>query len=93
MGPLRLRQGEPQDRKQLAVLRHCLWPQSSVDEHARDLTLLLAGKAPGTLPSVVLVAQEPDGRIVGFIEVGLRSHADGCDPSRPVGYVEGWYGG
>jgi len=21
----------------------------------------------------------------------LRSHADGCNPSRPVGYVEGWY--
>jgi aminoglycoside 6'-N-acetyltransferase I len=21
----------------------------------------------------------------------LRSHADGCDPARPLGYVEGWY--
>jgi aminoglycoside 6'-N-acetyltransferase I len=21
----------------------------------------------------------------------LRSHADGCNPSRPVGYVEGWF--
>ena len=62
-----------------------------MDEHTRDLRLSLSGKTPGTLPSVVLVAQEPDGRIVGFIEVGLRSHADGCDPSRPVGYVEGWY--
>jgi len=28
---------------------------------------------------------------VGFLEVGLRSHADGCNPSRPVGYIEGWY--
>ncbi len=21
----------------------------------------------------------------------MRSHADGCDESRPVGYVEGWF--
>ena len=27
----------------------------------------------------------------GFLEAGLRSHADGCDPSRPVGFVEGWF--
>src|SRR5204863_3252567 len=26
-----------------------------------------------------------------FLEVDLRSHADGCNPSRPVGYIEGWY--
>ncbi len=24
-------------------------------------------------------------------EIDLRSHADGCNPSRPVGYVEGWF--
>jgi len=29
--------------------------------------------------------------LVGFLEVDLRSHADGCNPSQPVGYVEGWY--
>ena len=28
---------------------------------------------------------------LGFAEVDLRSHADGCDPARPVGYLEGWY--
>jgi aminoglycoside 6'-N-acetyltransferase I len=28
---------------------------------------------------------------IGFIEVGLRSHADGCDNSKPVGFLEGWY--
>jgi aminoglycoside 6'-N-acetyltransferase I len=43
-----------------------------------------------TLPLVVIVA-EIDGTVVGFIEVGLRSHADACDPSRPVGFIEGWY--
>ena len=29
--------------------------------------------------------------LAGFIEVGLRSHADGCDMAQPVGFVEGWY--
>src|SRR5581483_8999398 len=60
--------------------------------HMRDL---LAGKPRSTLPLVVWLALVPDGegseRAVGFVEVGLRSHADGCDPRRPVGYVEGWY--
>ena len=28
---------------------------------------------------------------MGFLEVDLRSHADGCDPSHAVGFIEGWY--
>ena len=66
-----LREGVPQDTNEVAELRHCLWPDSTVDEHLRELTLLLAGEAPATLPYAVLVAQEPQGRIVGFVEVGL----------------------
>ncbi len=31
------------------------------------------------------------GTLAGFLEVGLRSHADGCDPRQPVGFVEGWF--
>jgi hypothetical protein len=27
----------------------------------------------------------------GFLEVGLRSYADGCDGTHPVGYLEVWY--
>jgi aminoglycoside 6'-N-acetyltransferase I len=62
-----------------------------VDEHARELTLILAGKFPGVMPLVVLVAEADDGTLVGFLEVGLRSSADGCDAAQAVGYVEGWY--
>jgi aminoglycoside 6'-N-acetyltransferase I len=43
------------------------------------------------LPLVILVAEDKDGSLVGFLECGLRSHAESCNPSRPVGYVEGWY--
>jgi aminoglycoside 6'-N-acetyltransferase I len=42
------------------------------------------------MPLVVFVA-EADGGVVGFIEVGLRSHADGCDTRHSVGFIEGWH--
>src|SRR3954465_14127098 len=38
----------------------------------------------------VFVAERDDGSIAGFVEVGSRPYADGCDTS-PVGYIEAWY--
>ena len=38
----------------------------------------------------VFVAETLEGVLAGFLEVSLRSHADGCDPKQPVGFVEGW---
>ena len=38
----------------------------------------------------VFVAEDSHGELVGFVEVGSRPYADGCDTS-PVGYVEAWY--
>ena len=29
--------------------------------------------------------------LAAFLEVDLRSHADGCDPLHPVGFIEGWF--
>jgi aminoglycoside 6'-N-acetyltransferase I len=43
------------------------------------------------LPLAIFVSCEEDGKLIGFVEVGVRSHADGCDESRPVGYIEGWF--
>jgi aminoglycoside 6'-N-acetyltransferase I len=39
----------------------------------------------------ILVSQSEDDALTGFLEVGLRSHADGCDTAHPVGFVEGWF--
>ena len=86
-----IRLAQLSDRDQLARLREALWPKSSAEEHARELTLILEGEAPVTMPLVVLVAEASDRILAGFLEVDLRSHADGCNPSRPVGYIEGWY--
>jgi len=38
----------------------------------------------------VFVASGADGRLVAFIEVGLRDHGEGCETS-PVGYMEAWF--
>src|SRR6266581_5843942 len=38
----------------------------------------------------VFVAERKDGSVAGFVEVGSRPYADGCDTS-PVGYIEAWY--
>jgi aminoglycoside 6'-N-acetyltransferase I len=87
----RIRLAEPSDREQLASLRHALWPESPAEEHARELSAIFAGTFWGTLPLVDFVAEAADGTLIGFLEVGLRSHADHCNPAHPVGYVEGWY--
>jgi aminoglycoside 6'-N-acetyltransferase I len=91
MKPFQIRAARPSDSDNLAHLRHALWPDSSAADHAKELDLLLTGKAPGILPATVLVAEAGDSALLGFLEAGLRSHADGCDPSHAVGYVEGWY--
>src|SRR5262245_47003490 len=90
---VQIRPAYPSDLDQLALLFEALWPQSSAEAHAQELRLLLGGKAALvlTMPLTILVAEASDGTLVGFLEVDLRSHADGCDPSQPVGYIEGWY--
>ena len=86
-----IRLARKSDRDQLLRMREALWPNAPAGDHARELDLTLDGKAPVTLPLIILVAETIYGDLVGFLEADLRSHADGCDPQRPVGYVEGWY--
>src|SRR2546426_5597056 len=91
MSDICVRLAQPSDRDGLASLRGELWPESSTAEHVSEPTAILAGNGPGAMPLVILVAESSDGGLAGFLEIDLRSHADGCNPSRPVGYVEGWF--
>ena len=86
-----VRRAEPEDLAPLASMCHALWPDASIEEHAYELSRVLNPRADQRLPTVFLVAQQASGDLIGFVEVGLRSHADGCDSSQPVGYIEGWY--
>ena len=38
----------------------------------------------------VMVADRGDGSLAGFVEIGSRNYAEGCDTT-PVAYLEGWY--
>jgi aminoglycoside 6'-N-acetyltransferase I len=91
MSAIRIRLAAPSDCEQLSRLRQALWPESSAEEHRNELAAVLGSKQNGTLPLAILVAEAPDGALAGFLEAGLRSHADGCDPTRPVGFLEGWF--
>jgi aminoglycoside 6'-N-acetyltransferase I len=79
------------DRVDVAAMRHELWPDGPVDEHLGEFDVLLATGVSGTLPAATFVAQATEGTLIGFLDVGQRSHADGCDTRHPVGYVEGWF--
>jgi aminoglycoside 6'-N-acetyltransferase I len=86
-----VRRGRSEDGEQIAAMRALLWPEGSVEEHRAEADALLATGMCGTLPAAVFVAEDGRPGLVGFLDVGLRSHADGCDPERPVGFVEGWF--
>src|SRR6267154_1942775 len=101
MEKLTVRQAQSSDRNELAKMRAMLWPETSIEEHARELELMLSTGINGTLPASILVAQDddgaltdgalPDGVLIGFLEAGLRSHVEGCSTAQPVGFVEGWF--
>jgi len=72
-------------------MRALLWPDTPIEELPSELTPVLQTGLSGALPAAILVSQNESGELTGFPDVGLRSHADGCDPSQPVGYIEGWF--
>lgn len=81
---------ERRDYNELLKMLVALWPAESTRDHGRQIRSILNGKPRSILPLTMFVA-EREGALVGFVEVGLRSHANGCDPIRAVGFIEGWY--
>jgi aminoglycoside 6'-N-acetyltransferase I len=80
MATSRVRRAQSSDGHELSQMRSLLWPGTPFEEHLRELEELLTLGRNGTLPMAILVAEEKDGSLAGFLEVGLRSHADGCNP-------------
>jgi aminoglycoside 6'-N-acetyltransferase I len=66
-------------------MRDALWPGRSEGEHRAEMAMYRANAS-----WAVFIADRGDGRLGGFLELGERSVADGCDSS-PVAYIEGWY--
>ena len=86
-----IRLARPSDLERLADLCFALWPESPREEHHGELSALLENRTTPTLPLVHFVAETPDHHLIGFLEAGLRSHADCCDTAQPLGYIEGWF--
>lgn len=67
-------------------LRTALWP-GWPDDHPREIAEYFADPPER---AACFLAEDSEGRLVGFAEVGLRDYAEDCDTS-PVGYLEGIY--
>ncbi|HEY2475060.1 MAG TPA: GNAT family N-acetyltransferase [Candidatus Cybelea sp.] len=75
------------DSEAWAAMRARLWPGANADELAEEVAAFLAG---ASLPTPIAAFIAVDPAPIGFLELGLRPYADGCD-SMPVPFVEGWY--
>ena len=80
-----IRRATHDDKPDWLRMRMGLWPDAPADYLGLDLDRRLTDPA-----SAVFVASDPGGRLVGFLEAGLRAYAEGCETS-PVGYIEAWY--
>jgi hypothetical protein len=63
-----IRLAQMSDRDQLAHMREALWPKASAEEHDRELTLILEGKAPVTLLLIIFVAEASDRITRGWLQ-------------------------
>lgn len=89
---IEIRRAALDDAQVVAEMCHELWPDGPALEHLSEFEAKVRSGRSGTLPVAIFVAADSEsGTLVGFVEVGLRSHAEGCDTERPVGYVEGWF--
>lgn len=62
-------------------MRTALWPSQTEEDMAEWLA---------RSDTAVIVAVRANRSLCGFVEIGERTNADGCETS-PVAYVEGWY--
>jgi aminoglycoside 6'-N-acetyltransferase I len=67
-------------------LREALWPGADRDQ----LALGQQARLWDPTDTTCLVAVAPDRSLVGFAELSVRTHAEGCHPGR-VAYLEAWY--
>ena len=82
---MKIRPFQDSDWRDWLRMSGALFPHHSDAEEEAAMRALLA-----RADAAVFVAERPDGSVCGYVEVGSRPYADGCDTS-PVGYIEAWY--
>lgn len=84
----RIRAVIPADAEAWRELRGQLWPEGA-GEHAAEIAAFFAGKT--SEPVAVLVAEDPDGSLVGLVELSVRRDYVEGSAGGPVAYLEGWF--
>jgi aminoglycoside 6'-N-acetyltransferase I len=85
--PHSVREVQPADAPEWARMRFALWPEGSLEEHTAETEQMPGDDHPEL--AAVFVAPRAEGGLCGFLEMSIRSYAEGCDGPTP--YVEGWY--
>ena len=80
-----IRRATPADKPDWLRMRQGLWPEAPIEYLDFDMDDRLADP-----DYAVFVASGEDGKLLAFIEAGLRDYGEGCETS-PVGYIEAWY--
>ncbi len=82
---MHIRPLEAADISPWVELRVKLWPDQLLAELDEEGRAALTAE-----PRMTVFVAEENRTLVGFLELSLRSYAEGCSSS-PVPYVEGWY--
>jgi aminoglycoside 6'-N-acetyltransferase I len=82
-----IRPAEERDAAVWERMRQALWP-SEPGEHAHEIAALVGGHRPNR--EETLIAFDDSGRALGFVELAIRSFAEGCYAG-PAAYLEGWF--
>ena len=94
---MRVRALAPHDIDAVLPLRRALFEDCDEPCQRRDLAdLFAAAGPPGTIGNAAGFVAEHEGRLLGFTEVMLRSHAEGAwqhttEGRLGVAYLEAWY--
>lgn len=82
-----IRAAQQTDRECWERMRDALWP-ALPGEHGEEIDRYFAGELRE--PLEVLIAFDDQGDALGFVELSIRAHAEGCLTDH-VAFVEGWY--
>jgi aminoglycoside 6'-N-acetyltransferase I len=85
MDEIIIRRAIAEDKPDWLRMRLLLWTYASAEGFEPQLDPTLADP-----DMAVFIAALPDGKRVGFMEVALRPHAEGCETS-PIAYTEAVY--
>lgn len=73
-----------------AAMRAALYAEENLARVTEEIDEITRSGTMNAQPYACLLAIDPGGRAVGFVEVTLRSTAEECATS-PVAYVESWF--